>query len=146
VLLGNGLLVVVGFLLCALLRADTPQWLAMALLFCTGMSRSMQFTGLNTISFCDIPPERMNGASTLSSILVQMSGGLGVAVSAICLKLASLIFPAQGHMIPASAFQLTLVIMAVFAGVALLDTWRLPADAGAVVSGHKETGRKTGRA
>jgi len=146
VLLGNGLLVVVGFLLCALLRADTPQWLAMALLFCTGMSRSMQFTGLNTISFCDIPPERMNGASTLSSILVQMSGGLGVAVSAICLKLASLIFPAQEHMIPASAFQLTLVIMAVFAGVALLDTWRLPADAGAVVSGHKETGRKTGRA
>jgi len=141
VLLGNGLLVAIGFLLCALLRADTPQWLAMALLFCTGMNRSMQFTGLNTLSFCDIPKERMTGASTLSSILVQMSGGLGVAVSAICLKLASLAFPAAGHSVSAAAFQLTLVIMALFAFFALFDTWRLPADAGAVVSGHKKTGR-----
>lgn len=141
VLLGNGLLVAIGFLLCALLQADTPQWLAMTLLFCTGMNRSMQFTGLNTISFCDIPRERMNGASTLSSILVQMSGGLGVAVSAICLKLASLVFPAGAHGVSAAAFQLTLVIMAVLAGLALFDTWRLPPDAGALVSGHKKTSR-----
>jgi hypothetical protein len=31
--------------------------------------------------------------------------------------------------------------MALFAFLALFDTWRLPADAGAVVSGHKKTGR-----
>jgi len=137
-LLGNGLLVVLGFILCAFLTPETPKWAIMTLLFITGLTRSMQFTNLNTISFCDIPKQRMNGASTLSSILIQMSGGLGVALSAVCLRLVSLVLPpSSGHSVSLEAFQASFVIMAILSFVALYDAYRLPPEAGALVSGHR---------
>jgi MFS family permease len=77
VLLGNGLLVATGFFACALLTAATPWWLVCSLLFCTGMTRSMQFTALNTIGFADVPQPQMRDATTLFSVLQQMNAGMG---------------------------------------------------------------------
>ncbi|MDR3430250.1 MFS transporter [Silvimonas sp.] len=137
VLLINGIMVALGFLLCVGLTAHTPAWLIMLVLFFTGLSRSMQFTGLSTFSFCDIPNERMSGASTLSSILVQMSAGLGVALAAIALRLASIWFPAPGQTLSVAAFQITFVVMALLSLAGLPDLYRLHANAGAQVSGHR---------
>lgn len=137
VLLINGILVAAGFLLCIPLTAQTPQWLIMLVLFFTGLTRSMQFTGLSTMSFSDIGPEHMSGASTLSSILTQMSAGLGVALGAVCLRIAALWAPAPAHGIAPAAFYITFVIMTVLSAFGLYDLWRLPQNAGARVSGHK---------
>ncbi|MDQ7989554.1 MAG: DHA2 family efflux MFS transporter permease subunit [Candidatus Dactylopiibacterium sp.] len=138
VLIVNGLLVVAGFLLCIPLAADTPRWLIMAVLFFTGLSRSMQFTALSTFSFCDITPERMSGASTLSSILVQMSAGLGVALAAVILRVAQIGFPAEaGLAMSPDAFRVAFVLMALVSLAGLRDLLPLPANAGAAVSGQR---------
>ncbi|MFT4172149.1 MAG: DHA2 family efflux MFS transporter permease subunit [Rhodocyclaceae bacterium] len=141
VLIVNGLMVVAGFVICMALRPDTPTAIIMAVLFFTGLSRSMQFTGLSTFSFCDIPPERMSGASTLSSILVQMSAGLGVALAAVALKIASVWFPGQGHALSIPAFQIAFAFMAILSLIGMLDLFPLPHDAGAAVSGHRPARR-----
>lgn len=137
VLLVNGLMVALGFVLCLCLTAQTPVWLTMLILFFTGLSRSMQFTALSTFSFCDVPDERMSGASTLSSILVQMSAGLGVALGAILLRLASIWFPASEQSLSVATFQITFLVMALISLAGLPDIVRLKQDAGARVSGHQ---------
>lgn len=137
VLIVNGAMVAAGFLLCIWLQADTPHWLIMLVLFFTGLSRSMQFTGLSTFSFCDVPGERMSGASTLSSILVQMSAGLGIAISAVVLRVASMWFPAPGQGLSVEAFQIAFLAMALLSLAGLPDMFRLAPDAGSVVSGHR---------
>lgn len=136
-LIVNGLMVALGFVVCMTLTPATPEWLIMAALFFTGLSRSMQFTALSTFSFCDISPERMSGASTLSSILIQMSAGLGVALSAVALRVASIWFPGEGgHALSITAFQISFAFMALISLAGLLDLLPLPDDAGASVSGY----------
>ena len=73
-------------LLCGFLTPATPIVLIVLLLFVGGMSRSLQFTALNTIAFCDVPQPRMNGASTLFSTAMQLSTGLGIAIGAMALR------------------------------------------------------------
>lgn len=137
VLIANGILVALGFLLATLLTPQTPTALIMLMLFFTGLSRSMQFTALSTFSFCDVPDRQMSGASTLSSILTQMSAGLGVALGAIALRLASLAFPGEGHSLSATAFRISLIAMACLSALGLFDIAALASDAGARVSGHR---------
>jgi MFS family permease len=137
VLLINGLMVALGFILCLWLSPQTPKPIIMLVLFFTGLSRSMQFTGLSTFSFCDISHDRMSGASTLSSILVQMSAGLGVALAAIALRVASIWFPAPEHTLSIATFQIAFVVMAVLSLAGLPDIYRLPTSAGGLVSGHR---------
>ncbi len=79
VLVVNGLLVAAGFALCATLTAGTPVWWTSALLFVSGLSRSMQFTALNTLGFADVPKPAMTGATTLFSACQQLNAGLGIA-------------------------------------------------------------------
>lgn len=137
VLLVNGVLVAIGFAACSLLTPTTPLPLVIALLFFTGLCRSMQFTALSTLSFCDVPVERMSGASTLSSIFVQMSAGLGVALGAIVLKVASVWFPAAGSSLPLVDFHIAYWVMALLSIIALFDILPLPANAGDHVSGYR---------
>lgn len=139
VLIVNGLLVALGFVGCALLLPSTPMPVIVLILFFSGMCRSMQFTCLNTLSFSDVSKERMNGASTLSSIFFQMSAGLGVAVGAVVLKIASL-WGTAGAAAPSLAdFRIAFLAMAVCSVLALFDVWPLPATAGDHVSGHRKT-------
>jgi EmrB/QacA subfamily drug resistance transporter len=137
VLLVNGVLVALGFALCMALTADTPIPVIMLVLFFTGLSRSMQFTGLSTFSFCDVPANHMSGASTLSSILVQMSAGLGIAIGAIALRLASIWFPAEGHALSPDTFRVAFAVMALLSVAGLYELYALAPHAGAQVSGHK---------
>jgi EmrB/QacA subfamily drug resistance transporter len=145
VLLVNGWSVVAGFILCMMLTPTTPHIVTMLVLFFTGLSRSMQFTGFSTFSFCDVPPERMSGASTLSSILLQMSAGLGVALGAVLIRVGSICFPAEGHAISATAFRLAFLGMAVISAIGLLDLLPLPRNAGAAVSGHRPLAAAEGK-
>lgn len=137
VLIANGILVALGFLLAMLLTPTTPTPLIMLVLFFTGLSRSMQFTALSTFSFCDVPQRAMSGASTLSSILVQMSSGLGVALAAIALRIASTAFPVEGHGLSVTAFRASFLAMATLSALGLIDLFALSPDAGTRVSGHR---------
>lgn len=133
VLVGNGLLVAAGFAACGLLSADTPYWLICALLFVTGMTRSMQFTALNTVGFADVPQAQMRDATTLFSVLQQMNAGMGIAVGALALSVAESIRGTVPGMVATGDFHLAFGLIALIALLAVVDSLLLPADAGSEV-------------
>lgn len=137
VLVVNGLLVAVGFALCATLTAGTPVWWTSALLFFSGLSRSMQFTALNTLGFADLPKPAMTGATTLFSACQQLNAGLGIAFGAVALRAAEWL-TGNGQAAPGPLqFRIALLLSAALAAAAIFDSVRLPANAGADISGHR---------
>ncbi|CAN5253731.1 MFS transporter [soil metagenome] len=131
VLIWNGLINAASIAACALFTPATPIAAMVVVLFIGGLSRSMQFTALNTIAFADIAQPRMNGANTLFSTALQVSLGLGIAAGAISVRLGSALSGWIGIADePAIAFRLAFVLIA---GVALaggLYSNRLASDAG----------------
>lgn len=131
VLVGNGVIVALGFGGCALLGADTPYAVVVALLFVSGMARSMQYTALNTIAFADVPQPQMRDASTLFSVLQQMNDGMGIAVGALLLTLACAVHGGSAAAPAAADFRLAFGFVALLALLAIVDALRLAPDAGA---------------
>jgi MFS family permease len=87
VILVNGMANVSALAACSLLTPATPVWLIAAILFIGGLTRSMQFSALNTIAFADVPQPRMAAANTLFSTAFQVALGLGVALGATGVRL-----------------------------------------------------------
>lgn len=91
VLVTNTILLSLSSFAMVLLFPNTPHWMILAILFVSGLVRSMQFSSLNTLAYADIPKERMNNANTLYSTAQQMTLGMGITLGAISLHSASLI-------------------------------------------------------
>ena len=130
----TGVLAAVAMALCALLYPWTPVPVLVVVLFAGGLSRSMQFTVLNTLAFVDIPSPRMSAASSLSSVAQQMSVGLGVALGAAALHLVALRHGGPPSLLD---FHLVFVLIALVMLAGLPSFLRLPASAGSDVSGHR---------
>jgi EmrB/QacA subfamily drug resistance transporter len=92
-LIWNGALAIAAVCACGLLTAQTPTVAIVAILFVSGLSRSMEFTTINALSFSDLDQKRMSGANTLFSMLQQMGNALGVAGAAITLRIGALRHP-----------------------------------------------------
>ena len=133
VLLVNGLLNGIVILACALITPETPVPVIVGLLFVSGLTRSMQFTTLATIAFAEVPPERMNGANTLSNIAQPLGMALGIAVAALALRAAALAFPAGTGALSLTQFHLAFVVIGLIALVAVIDTVGVAPDAGDVL-------------
>ena len=127
VLVVNGILNAVLIGACAFFSLSLPLALMAAILFLGGMSRSMQFTALNTIAFADVPPERMNGANTLFSSVFQLAMGLGVAWAQ---RLAHRPGRAGDAADPAMPFRIAFLLVATLALVGVWDSARLIPTAG----------------
>jgi len=135
ILVVNGTLASAAIGLCALLGSASLTIWSAAILFFAGMTRSMQFTCLNTIQFADVSRAQQGAASTLSSILQQLATALGVGVSAILLQLIADSRGAGGVDLP--DLKIALVIVSVVGVVAALRNLKLPRNAGEEVSGHR---------
>lgn len=107
----------------ATMTADTPILVMAVVLLLSGVFRSTGFTAYGTIQFAEIPPERMNGANTLSATLVQVASGLGVAVAAVVVRLADA--AGLGGLAP---YRWALVVMAAVACLSAVGAARLPPD------------------
>jgi EmrB/QacA subfamily drug resistance transporter len=136
VLMINGILGVLAIAACALLEEHMSWALILFILFVGGLSRSMQFTVFNTLAFAEIPKAQMSDASTLFSMFFQLSMAMGVAIGALLLRLAMNIH-GNTEQADTADFQLTFLLVAVIAGVALLDNRRLPPQAGESVLQRK---------
>jgi EmrB/QacA subfamily drug resistance transporter len=136
VLLANGAFAAATLAAMSLLTPATGYGWIVALLFVSGLSRSLQFTALATLSFADVPKPQMSGASTLASTLNQLTMGMGVALGAIALRSATWLHghPAQPP-VPAD-FGLAFLFIAVLGLAGIVDVFGLDRDAGAQVSGH----------
>jgi len=129
VLLANGTLNVLSIAACAGFGPHMPLALICLVLFIGGMTRSMQFTALNTIAFADVPPAQMNGANTLFSTAFQLAMGLGIALGAISLRLGDKLASAAGYP-PVDAFRFAFLAVAVVSLFSLWDCLRLAPGTG----------------
>lgn len=77
ILLVNGVLCVLSLLVCATFTPDTsPVWV-MLMLFWGGLCRSMQFTGISSLAFADVPAGEMSSANTLFKHRAAIIGRIG---------------------------------------------------------------------
>jgi len=114
-------------------RPDTPHLVILGALLLGGFFRSLQFTGMNTLSYAEVPQAMTSRANTLASVMQQLSLSLGVAVGATALHLT--VQWSGGVLTPAS-FVPAFLTVGLMACASSLPFWRLPADAGDEISGH----------
>lgn len=101
------------------------------MLFWGGLCRSMQFTGISSLAFADVPAGEMSSANTLFSTALQLSAGLGITLGALAIRAGDLIARHSGLIaVPGIGFRLAFVLTALVTAVGLIDLLRLPADAG----------------
>ena len=67
----------------------TPVVVMLGVLLVGGFFRSLQFTGLNSIAYDEIPTDRISRASALSSVVQQLGMSLGISVAAMTLTATS---------------------------------------------------------
>jgi hypothetical protein len=89
VLIGSALVGSVMLAGFALIEPDTPRWLIGVYVFFFGLIRSTQFMTSNTLSYADMPPERLSQATSLGGLVQQVTVSFGVSLSAVLLSLVS---------------------------------------------------------
>jgi len=137
VLIVNGVISAVLIAGLGVLSPATPRVALVALLFLHGLSRSMQFTALNTLAFVDIPKSLMSSATSFAAVVQQMGMGLGVAVGAVALRGAGWLRGERAGVLSLMDFHLAFWMMGALGILAVLDCFTLPREAGAEVSGHQ---------
>jgi hypothetical protein len=119
--------------ICAIFDVTTPVWIMMVIIFWGGVSRSLEFTALNSIAFAEVERAEMSHAMSFSQLAQRLSLTMGVAFSAIILhQVAGDVTP-----LPISAFSIAFGVIGVVSAVSVLSFLRLGADAGAVLAGRK---------
>ncbi|HBX5434508.1 TPA: MFS transporter [Klebsiella pneumoniae] len=138
-LLINGALNVCSLLACALLTPQTPVWAIMLILNLGGVFRSIQFTGVSTLAFADVPAAQMSDANTLFSTASQLAVGLGITLGAIGIRLGEQVGDWL-HLteLPGISFRLSFVFIALICLVGMIDSLHLAKTAGSSVSEKKK--------
>ncbi|HDK6684246.1 TPA: MFS transporter [Klebsiella pneumoniae] len=135
----NGALNVCSLLACALLTPQTPVWAIMLILYLGGVFRSIQFTGVSTLAFADVPAAQMSDANTLFSTASQLAVGLGITLGAIGIRLGEQVGDWL-HLteLPGISFRLSFVFIALICLVGMIDSLHLAKTAGSSVSEKKK--------
>ena len=125
-----------GFLAVnGLFTAQTPHWIIIATLLVGGCVRSLQFTCVNAIAYADLETRDMSAATSLASVVQQLSLSLGVSIGALALETAA---AREGRSsIEAADFWPAFVTVALISLASLFAFRRLAPDAGAEVSGQR---------
>jgi EmrB/QacA subfamily drug resistance transporter len=135
VLIGATLFGSVSIALCGVLTRSTPLAVIVLITLAGGVFRSIGFTAYNTITFADVDSQRMAHANTLASTMQQLAIGFGVAFAALALRAGEASGGFVGHAVSTQqAFRFAFLLMAVAALLATVEAFRLPADAGRIVT------------
>ena len=132
-LTGNALFLGLMIAGVALFRADTPHWAIWAYLLVLGFVRSVQLTSVNALVYSDLTPDVMSKATSISSVMQQLSMSVGVAIGAMLLGLLA----GPGGNPTARDFIPVFIAIATLPAIAGLAFLRLDPAAGAHVTGHR---------
>jgi predicted MFS family arabinose efflux permease len=106
----------------------TPHWLIWCVVLFGGFFPSLQFTSLNTLAYADIPSRDVGRATSVASVIQQISLGLGVTIAGIVLQISHNV---QGHStIVFSDFWPAFLVVGLFSFLSIPVTARLPQGAG----------------
>ena len=137
ILIVNGGLAACSAFAIALLDPGSPVVLIALTMLIYGVTRSMQFTCIQTMAFADVPPTQMSGANTLFSTMAQLTQGVGVALGATVIHAS--VYWRLGDINQPQPKDFDLAFAAVGALI-LISLWgyrSLQLDAGASVSKHE---------
>jgi EmrB/QacA subfamily drug resistance transporter len=129
VLLVNAVLSVGCFALLATLNPSMPVAVMAVILFLSGTLRSIGFTAYNSLAFADVSGDELTHANTLNSAVQELAAGLGIAVGALAL---STLTPLASD--PGRAYSWTFLVLGALMAVTIVETLRLPRDAGDAVT------------
>ncbi|CAM5299413.1 MFS transporter [Streptomyces aurantiogriseus] len=135
VLVVNGAATAVTFALCGMLGPRSPLPVVVAVLFVSGVCRSVSLSAYATIGFADIEPERTADANSLSSAVQQLATGLGVALATLSLGAAGPLASLLGLDGPTAAYAVAFGLLTVLPLMCVAEASRLRRDAGAMVTG-----------
>jgi len=130
-LTGNACLAAAVTAACGLLRPETPVWLIVGLLLLSGCVRSIQYLGLNTVSYADVPGPLLSKSTSVGGVAQQLARGFGVAVGAAMLAVI-----AGAARTTVGDFALALYLIALIPLLSAFGFLRLSPVDGAEVSGH----------
>jgi len=118
------------FVAAALVGPDTSPIVVAGVLLLSGVFRSVGFTAYNTLQFADVPAAMIGPANAIASITSQLAVGLGVAATALAVRVADLLASADGPAPTAFGYQAALIVLAVLALLSLVEGLRLPKGTG----------------
>ncbi len=119
----------------AAFRPGMPTWAIWTIVLVGGVFPALQFTSLNSMIYAEIAPVDAGRATSLGSVVQQMSLGLGVTVAGLVLHLSHWI---QGHpTIVWSDFWPAFIVVGLFSFASIPITGRLPPHAGDEVARGK---------
>ena len=121
---------------CGLLQADTPVWLTVFLVLMSGCIRSIQYLGLNTISYADVPAADLSKSTSVGGVAQQLARGFGIAVGAALLAVI-----AGPRELTIGDFRLAFFLIALLPFLSAFGFLRLSPVDGAEVSGHRRAPR-----
>jgi EmrB/QacA subfamily drug resistance transporter len=128
VLMFNACFAGIAIAVYGLFMPGTPHWLIWCVVLFGGFFPSLQFTSLNTLAYADIPNPDIGRATSVASVIQQISLGLGVTIGGIVLQISHRL---QGH--PAivwSDFWPAFLVVGLFSVCSIPVTSRLPQNAG----------------
>ena len=134
-LLWNAVLSGLALTTYAFFTPSTPYLVMLLVVLVGGFLPSLQFTCFNTLAYADLDKDEVSNATSIASVVQQISLGIGVTVSALVVSVASHL---QGHpKIVAADFWPAFIVVGLFSIASIPMTRRLPKDAGASLTGHK---------
>ena len=136
-LLVNGLMASASISIMGFLSASTPYLLAISLLFVGGFLRSLQFTALNAMSYSDVDHQQASYATSLYTVVQQLSLSMGVVLAAFVLEAAQW-FRGEMKLTPMD-FTIAFVVVAACSVSACVEYLTLSPAAGEAVSGKRVT-------
>ncbi|MGS0742285.1 MFS transporter [Glaciimonas sp. GG7] len=134
VLIWNALLAALAIASYGLFTPTTPYLVMMAVVLLGGFFPSMQFTCFNSMAYADLDSADVSRATSLASVVQQISLGLGVTIGGLAIIFSSRI---QGHAtVVAADFWPAFIVIAMFSLASIPMARRLSPNAGAALTGH----------
>lgn len=132
-LIVNGILASGSIAMMGVLSSATPYLLAITLLFAGGFLRSLQFTALNAMSYSDVDHAETSYATSLYTVVQQLSLSMGVVLAAFVLEAAQWV-RSEATLTPMD-FTVAFCVVAACSLSALCQFVTLSPNAGESVSG-----------
>jgi MFS family permease len=132
-LAGNGVVCAAMIASFALVQSSTPHWLVLLMVLVFGIARSTQFMTTNTLTYADMPAERLSRATSLGGVIQQLTISFGVSIAAAVLG----VIAGEGNRPVVSDFHEAFLLVALITLVSAPGFLRLRLEDGADVSGHR---------
>jgi EmrB/QacA subfamily drug resistance transporter len=131
VLVSNALIAAVFTAIPALYTSATSTLLITLIFLVGGLSRSLQFTSINTLAYADVPPEKLSRATSFAAVGQELSGSVGVTVAALGLEVMQRLD--GGQSIDPGHFPPVFILIALISAASALNFWALPGNAGSAL-------------